>query len=215
VTSPAAFAELPALALSLAAGRSEPARTLDTGALVRELVRSGDDELFDELVGRFKDRVFRLAASILGPGNETEAEDVTQEVFLVVYRKLDTFRHDSEFTTWLFRLTRNRAIDSLRRSRLHHRHVGDDELARMPSSALNSNPEARARSGERRLEVLAQIQRLPDRQRSVVLLFYWMGTSVAEIAELLDMNPQTVKSHLRRARQRLAKSLQIEETHHA
>ena len=163
---------------------------------MRELVRTGKDELFNELVGRFKDKVFRLAASILGPGRETEAEDVTQEVFLVVYRKLRTFRHDSEFSTWLYRLTRNRAIDSLRKARFRHQHVGDGELRLMPTTAPSSNPEAVAAAGERRSEVLRHVQRLSDRQRSVILLHYWMGSAVSEIAELLDMNEQTVKSHL-------------------
>lgn len=209
----ATLIEVPGLALSLAAGPSEHPRALDTGALVRELVRTGDDELFNELVGRFKDRVFRLAASVLGPGREAEAEDVTQEVFLVVYRRIGTFRHDSKFSTWLYRLTRNRAIDSLRKARVRHRHVGDEVLQRMPATAPPSNPEAVAAANERRSEVLLQVQRLSDRQRSVVLLYYWMGSAVAEIAELLDINEQTVKSHLHRARQRLAVWLQIEVTH--
>ncbi len=189
--------------------------TLDNGSLVRELVRSGDDDLFQLLVQRCRDRVFRLAASMLGPGNEAEAEDVVQEVFVLVYRKIDTFHHDSDFSTWLFRITRNRAIDRLRTARMRHHHVGDEVLRSMPSRGKIGDPELAALAGERRTAVLQHVQRLPDQQRTVVYLYYWIGSGVADIAELLEMNVQTVKSHLHRARRRLALELEAEGSSHA
>jgi RNA polymerase sigma-70 factor (ECF subfamily) len=188
---------------------------MDTGSLVRELVRTGDDDLFQLLVQRYRDRVFRLAVSMLGPGSEAEAEDVAQEVFVLVYRKIDTFRHDSNFSTWLFRMTRNRAIDRLRKARMRHQHVGDKELLSMPSREAADDPEMAAVAGERRTAVLQHVHRLPDLQRIVVYLHYWIGSGVAEIAELLDMNAQTVKSHLHRARRRLALELEAEGSRHA
>ena len=188
---------------------------MDNGSLVRELVRTGDDDLFHLLVQRYRDRVFRLAVSVLGPGNEAEAEDVAQEVFVLVYRKIDTFRHDSAFSTWLFRMTRNRAIDHLRKARMRHHHVGDEQLQSMPSRATSSDPELAAIAGEWRTVVLQHVQRLPDLQRTVVYLHYWIGSGVADIAELLDMNVQTVKSHLHRARRRLALELEAEGSRHA
>jgi RNA polymerase sigma-70 factor (ECF subfamily) len=68
---------------------------------------------------------------------------------------------------------------------------------------------------ERRTAVLQHVQRLPDLQRTVVYLHYWIGSGVADIAELLDMNVQTVKSHLHRARRRLALELKAEGPRHA
>jgi RNA polymerase sigma-70 factor (ECF subfamily) len=188
---------------------------MDDGSLVQELTRTGDDDILHTLVQRYRDRIFRLAASMLGPGNEAEAEDVVQEVFVLVYRKLDTFRHDSDFSTWLFRLARNRAIDRLRKARGRHRHVGAEELRSMPSPGPSGDPELAALAGEQRAEVLRLVRRLPHVQRTVVHLHYWIGSSVAEIAELLDMNPQTVKSHLYRARRRLARELEAEGSRHA
>lgn len=181
---------------------------MDSGSLVRELVRTGDEDLFQVLVERFRDRVFRLVVSMLGPGNEAEAEDVTQEVFVLVYRKLETFRHDSEFSTWLFRLARNRAVDRLRTARMRHVHVGEEKLRTVQSGCSPPNPEEAAVAGERRAAILQQVSELPAAQRTVVYLYYWMGSGVAEIGELLDMNVQTVKSHLHRARRRLAEELE-------
>ena len=202
-------------AVAMAGKRLESPSAMDNGALVRELVRTGDDDLFQLLVQRYRDKVFRLAVSMLGPGNEAEAEDVAQEVFVLVYRKIDTFRHDSDFSTWLFRMTRNRAIDRLRKARMRHHHVGDEELRSMPSRETSSDPEMAAAADERRTAVLQHVQRLPDLQRTVVYLFYWIGSGVADIAELLDMNVQTVKSHLYRARRRLAKELEADGWRHA
>jgi len=188
---------------------------MDDDLLVRELVRTGDDDLFQLLVQRYRDRIFRLAVSMLGPGNEPEAEDVTQEVFVLVYRKIDTFRHDSSFSAWIFRLTRNRTIDRLRRARMRHHHVGDERLQWMPSQETSSDPEMAMVAGERRTAILQHVQRLPDLQRTVVYLFYWVGSGVVEIADLLEMNVQTVKSHLHRARRRLARELQAAGSRHA
>ncbi len=195
---------------AMAGRRLESPSAMDNASLVRELVRTGDDDLFQALVERYRDRVFRLAVSMLGPGNEAEAEDVAQEVFVLVYRKLDSFRHDSDFSTWLFRMTRNRAIDRLRKARMRHRHVGDEELRSMPSLETSADPEMVAAAGERRSAVLQHVQGLPDLQRTVVYLYYWMGSSVAEIGEMLNTNVQTVKSHLHRARRRLALEFEAE-----
>jgi len=202
-------------AVTMADRRLDSPVAMDDDALVRELVRTGDDDLFQLLVQRFRDRVFGLAVSMLGPDHAAEAEDVTQEVFVLVYRKIGTFRHDSKFSSWLFRLTRNRAIDRLRRARMRHPHVEYDELQPMSSQEAPFDPETAAATGERRKAVLQHVQRLPDLQRTVVYLYYWIGSGVAEIGELLEMNVQTVKSHLHRARRRLARELASQGVGHA
>lgn len=197
-----------AVALTGRMGESLEARS--DSSLVRDLVRSWDDDLFHVLVQRYKDRVFRLAASVLGPGNAAEAEDVAQEVFVLVYRKIETFRHDSDFSTWLFRMTKNRALDRRRQARLRHPHVGDEAVRSVPAPGRSNDPEQVAAAGELRARVLGQIEQLPDPERTVVYLHYWMGNGVADIGELLAMNVQTVKSHLFRARRRLARVLERE-----
>jgi len=179
----------------------------DDASLVRELQRTGDDELFRVLVERHKRRVFRLAAAVLGPGREAEAEDLTQEAFLLAFRKLGSFRGESAFSTWLLHLTRHLAIDRRRRADLRRPHVSDDELAKLPAVGAGANPEETAAASEQRERLLRQIELLPEPQRTVVYLYYWLGSPVAAIAELLELKPETVKSHLYRARQRLAREL--------
>jgi RNA polymerase sigma-70 factor (ECF subfamily) len=182
-------------------------RTRDDETLVRELLRTGDDDLFAELVSRHKDRVFRLAVSILGPGHEDAAEDLTQEVFLQVFRKLATFRQECAFSTWLYRMTRNAAIDRRRRARFRHPHVDEAVLQSVQTEDELSDPEQRATTSERRKQVRSHLERLPEPQRSVVYLHYWLGSPIAEIAGLLELKRETVKSHLHRARKRLASQI--------
>jgi RNA polymerase sigma-70 factor (ECF subfamily) len=183
-------------------------------SLSREWVRTGDDDLFHVLVQRYRNRVFRLVASVLGPGNEAESEDVAQEVFVLVYRKIDTYRHDCNFSTWLFRVAKNRALDRRRQARLRHPHVGDDELRSIPAPGRSNDPELAAMAAERRASIVEQIERLPDPQRTVIYLYYWMGSGVADIARLLEMKVQTVKSHLHRARRRLAREMDCSRSDH-
>jgi RNA polymerase sigma-70 factor, ECF subfamily len=191
-----------------AGGGGENATPLaDDAALVRELQRTGDEDLFRTLVLRHKRRVFRLAAAVLGPGHEAEAEDLTQEAFLLVFRKLDSFRGDSAFSTWLLHLTRNLAIDRRRHADHRRPHVSDDALATLPAVGGGADPEEAASASQQSERLLRQVERLPDPQRTVVYLHYWMESPVAEIAELLELKRETVKSHLFRARQRLAAGL--------
>lgn len=195
--------------------RGDPLSVRSTASLVREFVRTGDDDLFHNLVRRYRDRVFRLAVSVLGPGNESEAEDVAQEVFVLVYRKIDNFRHESDFSTWLFRMTKNHALDRRRLARMRHPHVGDQALSSIPAPGRSNDPEMAAVDRERRARILELIERLPDQQRTAIYLHYWMGSGVAEIAELMEMKLQTVKSHLYRARRRLFRELNEDGACHA
>jgi RNA polymerase sigma-70 factor (ECF subfamily) len=188
-------------------GDTEAAPRADDASLVRELQRTGDDELFRILVQRHKHRVFRVAVAVLGPGRETEAEDLTQEAFLLAFRKLGSFRGDAAFSTWLVHVTRNLAIDRRRHADLRRPHVSENELARLPAVSAGADPEAAAAASEQREQLLRQIEQLPEPQRTAVYMHYWLGSPVAEMAELLELKPETVKSHLYRARRRLAGAL--------
>jgi RNA polymerase sigma-70 factor (ECF subfamily) len=198
---------LSATSMTAPRGGADSTSRADDASLVRELQRTGDDELFRILVQRHKRRVFRVAAAVLGPGREAEAEDLTQEAFLLAFRKLGSFRGDSAFSTWLLRVTRNLAIDRRRRADLRQPHVSEDELATLPAVGAGTNPEERAAASEQRERVLRQLALLPEPQRTAVYLHYWLDSPVAEMAELLELKPETVKSHLHRARQRLAGAL--------
>lgn len=176
----------------------------DDSELIAEYLRSGDHSAFRKLVERHQERAFRLAVSILGPGAEAEAEEVVQEAFLKVYRSLPRFRMQSTFGTWLYRIASNCAFDA--RKRRGARQAAPGEAAELASPDASS-PLARAMGGERRRILTECITRLPEMYQVVLRLHYWHGLSVDEIAMQLSAAPNTIKSYLLRARERLARLL--------
>lgn len=182
----------------------------DDAALIDRFLRTDDEEIFEILIRRYQEKVFRLAVSILGRGAESEAEDATQEVFVVLLRQLKTFRRECAFSTWLYRVARNQIIEYRRRVSRRASHVDADVLRTMPDGGALADPQRVAATGQERERIMYHVDRLSEPQRVVVYLHYWQGQSIAEIAELLDLKLSTVKSHLCRARQRLAIALREE-----
>lgn len=173
--------------------------------LIAALVRTGDAELFRQLVERYQERVFRLVASVLGPYSEADAEEVTQEVFLRVYRQLKGFRGESTFSTWLYRVAYRRALDRKQLARHRLPHSSDAALA---SVAGADNPFEQAARAQQSARVAVCMEALPDLYRTMLYLRYWMDCSVEEIAELIGAPAGTVKSYLARARQRVERELE-------
>ncbi len=182
----------------------------DDTVLIDRFLRTDDEEIFEILIRRYQEKVFRLAVSILGRGAESEAEDATQEVFVVLLRQLKTFRRECAFSTWLYRVARNQIIEYRRRVSRRASHVDADVLRTMPDGGALADPQRVAATGQKRERIMYHVDRLSEPQRVVVYLHYWQGQSTAEIAELLDLKLSTVKSHLCRARQRLAIALREE-----
>ena len=178
----------------------------EDATLVREFLDGGDPMIFAELIRRYERPVFRLTASVLGPGFEAAAEDLTQEIFVHVFHKLSTFRFASRFSTWLYRVAYRKAIDEKRKARYQKPHVGEavlDRIASRDSDPLDQALEAESARGLRRA-----VDALTEPHRTAVLLFYWMERPVEEIAELLGSRPATVRSYLFRARERLRRALE-------
>lgn len=190
---------------------------------------AGDDTAFDELVQRYQDMVFNLAYRLLG--GYDESVDLSQEVFLQVYRKLGTFRRDASLRTWIYRIVINRAKN---RQRWWRRRFGEmtavslDDVETHPnlgavSSAhphgLSSLSGLTGLSGDlvapdktlERKEVgqllLDAIDKLPFTQRTILLLKEVEGLSYDEISTTLDLPLGTVKSRLARARKSLREKL--------
>ena len=162
---------------------------------------------FSEMVALEKERVFRVALSVLGPGGEAEAEDVAQEAFVRVYRSLPSFRGESRLSTWIYRLAFNLAVDHRRRLGRRREDADVERAEALPDPARASDPYRSARQAERSRTVRRALEHLPEERRAVLHLHYWMGHTVAEIGELLDLPAGTVKSHLHRARETLREEL--------
>ena len=176
---------------------------MDDAVLVREIQNTRDPACFDRLVARHRERVFRLVLSILGPGREGEAEELAQDVFVKVYQRLAGFRGEAKFSSWLFRIAYNAALDH--RSRLSFKtfHESEEVLAMTPSESRRSDPFQLSVDAGRRAAVGRAMAALPDLYRSVLHLHYWMGMTVSEVGAALSIPDGTVKSYLHRARAKL------------
>jgi RNA polymerase sigma factor (sigma-70 family) len=169
--------------------------------LVARCREQRDEAAFAELVRRYRDRVFRLAVSILGQGFVGEAEEVTQEVMLRVYHSLASFRGEARFGSWIYRIAFNQAVNLKGRVRYRAPHVSDETLA--STASHEANPHDQLQAARRNHALLECVAELPEVYQSALRLFYWMGASVAEVSALLDVPENTVKSYLHRARQLL------------
>jgi RNA polymerase sigma-70 factor, ECF subfamily len=162
----------------------------------RELVeraRAGDEDAFRMLMTRHRDRAYGIALRITR--SPQDAEDVTQQAFVRVWRALPDFRGESSFATWLHRIVARRALD--RASSLNSARAREEDL----DPAASSVP---IPAHERDVILLRRLEHLMNRlsaaQRAVIALHYWDEQSVEEIAAALAMPENTVKTHLRRAR---------------
>ena len=170
-------------------------------------VCAGDTNAFEALVVAYQKQVYNLALRTVG--NEEDAADMTQEVFLRAYRALGTFRGESKFSVWLYRLTTNVCIDFLR-SRRRHPTVSltasedDDEQPQFDLPAdERTSPEQQLTRSEMRRAVARGLDSLPDDARKILILRELNGLSYAEIGKVLHLEAGTVKSRLFRARRKL------------
>lgn len=171
-----------------------------------ERVLKGDANAFEHLVHAYEKTVYNLALRTLG--NREDAEDVTQEAFLKAYRSLDSFRGDSKFSVWLYRIVSNLCLDLLRsrqRKPTQSLTVEDDdgETDELEISDDHFSPEKLLDRKLTRESVQRGLASLPDDARQILLLRELQGMSYEEIGQTLDLEPGTVKSRIFRARKRL------------
>ena len=141
---------------------------------------------------------------MLGTARQADAEDVTQEVFVKLFHHLQKFRGQSKFSTWLYRVSINLAIDCLRKQSKHEA----DELDQFNQPVSHRNAEHNHLDREKSDSVLAAIAKLEHSQRMIIHLYYWQGFKIREVAEILDCPEGTIKVYLLRAREKLSSLLE-------
>lgn len=167
--------------------------------LLRRFV-SGEEAAFSELMRRYEDRMFAMAYRITG--DRSDALDATQEAFVSLFRRAASFRGDSAFSTWLYRIGMNAAYDIVRRRR--------------PSEPLPDKDTGTALSMRRSMEEAAGIRSdvasalalLPEEYREAVVLHDLADVPYDEVAKLTQVSLGTVKSRISRGRRRLAELLE-------
>lgn len=160
----------------------------------------GDATAFGELVRRHQDRAWRVAVRMLD--HPSDAEDAVQEAFIKAMRFADRFRGESTVSTWLHRIVVNACLDRLRRTAARPQTA----LELVPDRALPTSPDP-YRSKDVQLDLSAALARLPEPQRTAVVLVELEGLTVAEVATLLGVAEGTVKSRCSRGRAGLARLL--------
>jgi RNA polymerase sigma-70 factor (ECF subfamily) len=168
---------------------------------LRQLLAAGrHDEAFELLLPRYSDRVFRLVYGFLF--NESWAEEVTQDIFVRIWKGLPGYDGRASLSTWIYTIARNTAFTARKRHR-QHVSLDDPEFAQsmehLPELQTSGREEG---AGEDVQQFLAQ---LPDKYRQVITLFYLEQRSYEETAELLGVPMGTVKTYLHRARRELAR----------
>ena len=179
----------------------------DEQASIR-LAKEGDEQAFEALVTAYERKVYNYA--LRSTGNEEDAMDVTQEVFLRVYRSLPGFKEESSFSTWLYRITYNICVDfSRKHAKRKELYLGvDGETADGKEIELPDEsyaPEAVYGQKELREEIAGALMHLSDQHREVLVMREINGMSYAQIAEVLELEEGTVKSRIARARENLRK----------
>ena len=170
-----------------------------------EKVLGGDANAFEELVLRYEKTVYNLALRMVG--DRDDAFDMTQEAFIKAYGSLSSFRGDSKFSVWIYRITTNVCLDFLR-SKSRKQQVSltvsdDDEDAQLDIPDPKADPEQQLIKKISMQSVEEGLKTLPDKQRQILVMRELGGMSYAEIGKALSIEEGTVKSRIFRARKRL------------
>ncbi len=168
----------------------------------------------EELYTEYKDMVFNLALNYIQ--NYEDAQEITQDVFVAVHKSLDSFRHQSNVSTWIYRITINKSLDYIK-ARKRKRRFG-----LLTSLFVNSgeqlfepghfdHPGVQLEQKEAVAGLFRHINNLPPNQKTALLLNKTEGKSQAEVAEIMDISPKAAESLIQRAKTNLSKMIQTSE----
>ncbi len=183
--------------------------------LVIDLQENGDMEAFKQIMNKYKKIIYGFCFRYTGI--REDAEDLSQDVFIKVYRNIRSFRRESKFSTWLYRLTVNACLNHIRWQK--HEKINEmislssdekeDENRQFDIKDDSANPEQEMLNKELGMIINKTVAQLNYKQRSILILKDFQGRSYEEIAEIMNMNTGTVRSALSRGR--LNGAMQIKE----
>jgi RNA polymerase sigma-70 factor (ECF subfamily) len=168
--------------------------------------KAGDVRAFEELVRRYRKRIYALALHITG--SSSEADDITQDVFLRAFRALDTFEGRSEFFTWVYRMAVNRALNARRdRDRRGESSMDDPRLELAVAVDAKGNPARQAELRQTYARLLRALDALPAEMKITVVLVALQGFSHGEAAVVQKVSDGTIAWRMHEARRRLAEAM--------
>jgi RNA polymerase sigma-70 factor (ECF subfamily) len=172
-------------------------------------VRAGETPMFEVLMRRHNQRLYRAVRAVLG--NESEVEDVMQQAYVSAFTHLDQFAGQARFSTWLLRIGVNEALGRLRQRRRHLESIDDrddDHLPPLPTDKSMPTPEDRAAHHELASLLQRTVDELPRPYREVFMLRLVEGLDTAETATVLELSEEAVKQRLHRARGMVQQSIE-------
>lgn len=177
-----------------------------------EKARNGDVEAFERLIEGYQKRVYNIALRMIG--NPEDANDLAQEVFIRIFKSIGSFKEQSAFSTWIYRITTNVCLDELRR-RKNRNVISLDEEVQVDDGGMQRQiasdkpqPDQLLEQAEMKRMVLAAINTLKDEHKTAIILRDIQGFSYEEIANIVKCPEGTVKSRINRARQALKEILE-------
>jgi RNA polymerase sigma-70 factor (ECF subfamily) len=174
-------------------------------------LKLGDESAFKEIVEQWKDLVYNTILGIVQ--NETEAEDLTQDVFIKVYENISSFKGESKLSTWLYRIATTTALDFLRSKKRKKRFgiiqslFGPDQEVKEQFPDFN-HPGVKLDNKERASTLFKAIEKLPENQKAAYTLNKLEGLSYREISEVMQVTVPAVESLMSRANANLRKELE-------
>ena len=196
--------ERPPAVTAITGRASRPAKAADDRELVR-WAQAEDKEAFEELIRRHQHRVFAVAGGILR--RREDVEDIAQQVFIKAYFSLKRFDQRAAFSTWLYKITVNECWDLLRKKKVRPLVYEADLSEEQARRIITSEEEGAGPDISERLEARQRVERLleglDERDRLMLILKEVEGFSIEEIGKVLDLNANTVKVRLFRARRRV------------
>jgi RNA polymerase sigma factor (sigma-70 family) len=174
------------------------------------LLQQGDESAFKKLVDEWQNMVYNTAIGIVQ--NEDDADDITQEVFIQVYQSVSSFKGESKFSTWLYRVTVSKALDHEKKKKRKKRFgfvqslFGADGEEQVHAVEFN-HPGVQMEKKEKAGELFSALKQLPDKQRIAFTLHKLEGQSYQQVAEIMNTTLYAVESLMSRAKTNLKKEL--------
>ncbi len=178
--------------------------TTDQETTIINQINAGDTQAFAVLVDCYKDLVFTLAIRMLK--HREEAEEVSQDTFIKVYKALPKFKGDSKLSTWIYKVAYNSCLDRIKKNKKHYNDVAIDSFTEHQIKTADNALDA-LEEKEQQKTIQDCLQQLASKDSFLLSLFYFEELSLEEISHIVNMEANTVKVNIHRARKRLASLL--------
>lgn len=182
---------------------SKDQMTINDDHIIKQIMQ-GDTKAFAILVDRYKDLVFALAIRMLK--HREEAEEVSQDTFIKVYKSLDSFKGDSKFSTWIYRVAYNSCLDRIKKNKKEYLNVAIDDYTEHQIKSIDNALDALI-SDERKEVIKECLDLLPPDDSALLTLYYFEDLSLDEIAKIVNLTSNNVKVKLFRSRKKLTSIL--------